>query len=529
MYPLRPSHQTASPHRRVTTRTARAFGGIVANYLGAVVTAIAGLILVPIVLRFVGREHYGLWATLGQAFAYLTLLDFGVGGAVVRRTAELRSGDGALGVSRALSTATALFAFLGIVVLTVGLPLRALIPKALHLSANDAALAGSIVTVVVVYAACSFPLRIAMKGLYGAQRLATAQVVSLIENALSPAFAIVLLLAGAGLMALPYGTVAAGLLAAGVAMVALHRAVPGLQIRWRHVSRIEMRQLFRWSWLLWLNALAVVVIYQTDNIVVASYQGLGVAAVYALTSRLPLYAAPLIFVIADSCLPGAVELCAQDRRDRLREVYLRIVRLTAGAAAGAGVVAIWCNGPFVQLWAGRENYGGTLFTVLMATILLYRVHMHAAAVVIISTGRIRGVVFMSIAEAILNLILSLWWVRAYGIVGVAAATLVAGATTSAWYVVGVACGEIRLRMRDYLWAGIGVPAVAAAPAAAVGAALNRMAFIGGWGGLAITGAAMALAYAIAFLFVGVSAVERGEFITSLSRFRRQDALSRDPV
>src|SRR5260221_13371936 len=99
-------------------RTRRALLGVATSYGATGVTAVAGFLLVPLILRFVSRADYGLWAAVGQAIAYLALLDFGVGSAVIRRTAQLRGRtDAALAASRTLSTATALYCVLGGVLL----------------------------------------------------------------------------------------------------------------------------------------------------------------------------------------------------------------------------------------------------------------------------------------------------------------------------------------------------------------------------------------------------------------------------
>ena len=61
------------------TRTRRAIYGVVTNYASVFVMAVAGFVLVPIVLRYLSREDYGLWATLGQVLGYLALARHGNG------------------------------------------------------------------------------------------------------------------------------------------------------------------------------------------------------------------------------------------------------------------------------------------------------------------------------------------------------------------------------------------------------------------------------------------------------------------
>lgn len=490
------------------SRTTRAALAVVAHYAASVTVAAAGFVLVPVVLSHVSREDYGLWATVGQAFAYLNLLDLGVGSALIRRTAQVRAGDDpGAAISRALSTGMAIFAGLGALVLVAGLGFAVALPKVLPLSAEQLPVARLILGVLVVYTALSFPLRAAMKTLQGLQAMATAHLLTMLEGLVTPVGAVLLLAAGVGLLALPIASAIGGSVAGLLAFLLVRRHTPTAVVGRAHVSATEARELFGWSALLWLNSLAVMVIYQTDTLVVASGLGLGAAAGYSLTTRLPMYALPVIVVLADSCVPAAVELSALGRRERLREVYLRVVRVTSVAAFGAALVASAVNGRFVTLWVGAENYGGVWLTVIVSLILVYRVLMQTAAVVILGVGRLRGVVVMSLLEAALNLALSLWWVRRYGPAGVAAATLAAGLLTSGWFVTLVTARLLEVGVATILRRSLATPLVCVLPAAVVAVLLRDQTARAGWVGLTLIAAALAGVYCVTALLVAMSSSE----------------------
>jgi O-antigen/teichoic acid export membrane protein len=491
------------------TRTRRAISGIVSSYAATVVMAVVGLVLVPIVLRYVSREEYGLWATIGQAVGFLGLLDIGVGSAVSRRTAQLSGyADAPARIRRTLSTALAVYCVLSALFLGIGLPLARFVPRLLAVRPSEAPLAAAIFMLMVVYGAMSLPLHVFVKALYGAQRIAEANGVTLLENVLSPAITVVMLLMGIGLVALPLATIAAGIAAGLLGVVLVRRAVPHLKLAWSDITRAETRELFTWSWLLGLNSFAVLVIYQTDNLVVANGSGLAAATTYSLTSRLPLYAMPLIFALADSCLPGVVELCEQGHVDRVRSVHSSVLRLSVGLAVGVGILSVGFNGPFMRLWVGAQNFGGQYLTLAFALILVYRVVMQTAAMVVIGAGRIRGVVYMSIVEAALNLGLSLFWVRRFGIAGVALATVVAGLSTSAWYVVSVVSDVLRVRIIDYVTRAILLPLLCGIPAAGLAATIRSTTSIGSWIDLVWAGGITAIVYAGTFVWIGLAPTDR---------------------
>lgn len=63
-------------------------GGIVLNYITIVLNILLGLLYTPFMLRMLGQNEYGLYSLVASIIAYLTLLDFGFGSAIVRYTAK---------------------------------------------------------------------------------------------------------------------------------------------------------------------------------------------------------------------------------------------------------------------------------------------------------------------------------------------------------------------------------------------------------------------------------------------------------
>lgn len=500
------------------TRTRRAIWGVLTNYAATILMAVSSFVIIPIILRYLSREDYGLWATIGQMLGYLALLDLGVGSAVVRRTARMRSTGDMEAVNRMVSTAVALYCLLGLIFLVTGLVVSFILPHWSAIPRERANVAIIMFVIMVVYGAISFPLRVAASTLTGHQHMAAANMTNMAANLLAPVMAVVLLVAGLGILALPLGNVIAGLLAAVSAFIILRRVVPGLRVRWRNVSRTEAREIFSWSWQLFLNNIAVAVIYQTDNLVVAGGVGLAAVTVYTLTSRLPMYAMPLVFALGDSCHPGAFELYEQGNLQRLREVYMRVMRLTAAAGLAIAVVAVAFNESFMRLWVGASLFGGTTLTLIFAFILCYRVMMQVSSVVVISSGKLKGVVAMSIMEAALNLVLSLWWVRYWGIVGVALGTAVAGVLTSGWYVVRFVSRELQMSVFEYLGRGIAAPLLCVLPSALIAFLLIRFYPATNWPKLFLDAGLVGLVYALCYLFVGLNSAERDYLYRRLVSF-----------
>lgn len=61
------------------------------NYVIIGLNTLTGLLYTPYMLRCLGQNEYGLYSLVASVIAYLTLLDFGFGSAIVRYIAKIRA------------------------------------------------------------------------------------------------------------------------------------------------------------------------------------------------------------------------------------------------------------------------------------------------------------------------------------------------------------------------------------------------------------------------------------------------------
>ena len=65
--------------------------GAILNYVVIILNILVGLLYTPYMLRMMGQSEYGLYALVASVIGYLTVLDLGLGNAIVRYTAKFRA------------------------------------------------------------------------------------------------------------------------------------------------------------------------------------------------------------------------------------------------------------------------------------------------------------------------------------------------------------------------------------------------------------------------------------------------------
>jgi O-antigen/teichoic acid export membrane protein len=95
---------------------------------------------VPLALRTLGAEAYGLWITLVGLTTLFNFVDFGLGVGMQRTMADAYGRDDHAHLRRAFFSGAAVLSLLGVVTLALGLPLALLLPWGDTLNITEPAL-----------------------------------------------------------------------------------------------------------------------------------------------------------------------------------------------------------------------------------------------------------------------------------------------------------------------------------------------------------------------------------------------------
>ena len=94
--------------------------GAILNYIVIVLNILVTLLYTPYMLRMMGQNEYGLYALVASVIAYLTVLDFGIGNAIVRYTAKFRAEGKITEQYEMFGMFFLLYVVIGIIALSIG-------------------------------------------------------------------------------------------------------------------------------------------------------------------------------------------------------------------------------------------------------------------------------------------------------------------------------------------------------------------------------------------------------------------------
>ena len=95
--------------------------GVFLNYVIIALNALVGLLYTPYMLRMMGQSEYGLYSLVTSIIAYLTIMDFGFGNAIIRYTAKFRAEGKVREQSEMFGMFMVLYSVIGVLALLGGI------------------------------------------------------------------------------------------------------------------------------------------------------------------------------------------------------------------------------------------------------------------------------------------------------------------------------------------------------------------------------------------------------------------------
>jgi len=393
------------------------------------VTILVGFVTTPILLKLLAAERFGAARAAGEWIGHLMVADLGVGAAfgVLLVRARQTSLQDAAGVTR---FALRIMSFLTFAIVPMGLVLAWFMPRLVKI---DAALARElqICAAISVAGLALMPLSVFRAVLETGQRGYLVNAALLAQSLTITGLSLLLAWIGWGLI--------------GLSVAALVGAVlfTAMNARWavRHLGGIArtpradvpMRKLWGLAWPLAAASAGNRLNLMTDSIVVGYLVGPAPVAVMFLTQRVILLAAGQVTSLSNATWAALAELRNAGKQDIFQSRLAELARLIVGLGTVLGGTAAAYDAQFVRLWVGREMYGGdwlAAFTVASAVVFGF---LCLFSWVIDMQGDTRHRLPVSTIGSILNLVLSVTFVKAFGLPGVALGTLAAYLLTDAWY------------------------------------------------------------------------------------------------
>ncbi len=369
MTDLSSTHDTADgrspgvvPMSREGTTIAR---NVAATWAYYVLVVVSGFILPRWIDDRQGADVLGVWDFAWSLASYLGLLSLGVVSAINRYVAKYRAiGDwDALNVMLNSSLAILCISCAAAGALAVGF--AAAVP--LLLPGVDPALMATARWTMLVLAmsgAVMLPNGVFEGVITGYERYELLNLIRGARDGVVLVVMILLLCSGHGVVSLAIAILGGELLADVVVFLIARRICPSLRLRVSFVRSGAIYEMIGFGGKTMLQGLARLLLYQTNSILVGSFLGPAVLAVYSRQRVLVMHALRLLKKYAFVFVPTSGRMHAGGDRAALRQLLLEGSRYGFYITTPLIAILVVLGGPLLELWMGADYRAPKVLAIL---------------------------------------------------------------------------------------------------------------------------------------------------------------------
>jgi O-antigen/teichoic acid export membrane protein len=422
-----------------------------------------GIFLSPFILHRLGDSAFGIWVLIFSITGYYGLFDLGIRSSIVRYASKFAATDDNEELAKLINTSLFTYGGVGILSLLITVLLFVYVDNIFRVPAELHSTARWLLLMVGASVAFGFPLGVFGGFLDGLQRFDVNNWTSVASNLLRAALIVAALDNGRGLLTIALITVVLPLITSlvrGIIAFRIHPVAFGL----KYVDRATFRMMASYSGVTLIIMIAGRLKFKTDTIVIGTMLSAAAITYFNIAGRIVDYAGEIVTSLAQNFLPMASQSEAKGSMEHLRKVFVTGNRLCAFTIFPVTAVLLILGQSIIEVWVGRK-YIATSYTVLVILIIPSTLMWAQAASgrVLFGISKHRTWAFVTLAEGISNLILSILLVRPYGIIGDALGTAIPLTCSMVFFMPGHLCKQLGIRLWTYLREAFVLPILVSIP------------------------------------------------------------------
>ncbi len=396
---------------------------------GKIVSLGTNVVVVRLAYRYLGAERYGMWVTLTSIVMMLSFADLGMSNGLINLVAEALGHDHSREAQRAVSSGLWMLGLVAMLLAGAAALASPFVVPAKIFNVHSAPAVAESGPALLAFFIC-FLLNLPLGAIRSAQAGMQQGYCNHLWGILGSVLSLMTLIAALHLRAsLPVLVVclSAPPLAASVlnAIQLFLWSHPELTPAPSAFCRSTASRLFRTGTMYFLMQLSLAVGMQTDNVVIAQILGSAAVADYAIPARLFGMVNAFLVLCSAALLPAYADAAARSDRLWIRKTFFRAASLgTSVTLATVVILVLFCN-PILALWIAPNVRAPLPLLFTLAAQCLINAYLQPLCFLLNGVGQFRQQAISAVLMAILNLGLSIFFVRQFGIVGAVLGTVLA--------------------------------------------------------------------------------------------------------
>lgn len=395
--------------------------GALLNYVIIGLNTLVGLLYTPYMLRCLGQNEYGLYSLVASIIAYLTLLDFGFGNAIIRYTAKYRAEGKSSDQWHMFGMFLIVYCIIGFLALVGGMVLYnntdALFDRTMSLS--ELSQAKVMMLLLTLNLAVTFPLSIFGSIISAYENFVFQRIVSILRIILSTGIMVMIL--GFGYKAIALVVVQTVFNVLTLLINAIYcKTKLGVKIRFGKIDVKFFKEISVYSFWIFLNAIMDKLYWGTGQFVLGAISGTAAVAVFSVAILLQQMYMTFSSSISSVLLPKVTSMVTIRSSDKsISDLFIRTGRLQFLIMGFVLAGFVVFGKGFILLWAGDGYFESYIITVIFFVSLLTPLIQNTGIVILQARNQMKFRSLLYLIISLVSLVAQIYLSKKYGAIGCA--------------------------------------------------------------------------------------------------------------
>jgi O-antigen/teichoic acid export membrane protein len=407
------------------SKNERQFGAVL-GLIGVLAGVLVGLLLTPIMLKYLDKSYFGLYQLIGSFAGYFTLMDFGISGTLSRYIAKYQVEGDKIQQDNLFSMCIIIYFVIGILLLGIGYGIYQNLSQIFKYSLTPEELAlAKIMFVIVLGSVFTTVLsRAYMGAINGCERFIFSRVVTIVTMLLRISVIASILICGKKVVGVVVGEAIISLL-----ILTLNFIYARFELKIRFKLHYWDWQIFvevmSYAFWLFLGALVLQINFRLGGVLLGIMTTTSLVAVYAIAMQINTIYNALPSAIAQVFLPKATRLVIDNASgEELTRFMIGPSRYQLMLLGGLLSGFLLLGRQFITFWAGPKYIEAWTVGILVLIPVTIPLFQNMVLQILQAKALIRTRSLINLALAVTNAVISIFLVRAYGLLGPAIGTAI---------------------------------------------------------------------------------------------------------
>ncbi len=283
--------------------------GAVTSYALMVVEIVSGLLFTPFLIRSLGQAEYGVYSLTLTITAYFTLLDFGVGNALIRYLSQYRAEGDVLSQRRFIGLSLIFYLVVCVVMFVLFFVLSQNLSLIFgnSLTGNEIELSKQLLGITIVNAAVTMMASVFGKAILAYEYFAVSNLLQILRVLLRVAVQVVLLLCGFGSLGVVASNFVLTILLSVVNIAFVVKAI-GLIPLFKGFGIGFVKEIVGYSSFIFIQMVATQINSMADQVILGIFASSTILGVYAVAAQINQYYQSIASGVNNVTMPGIVKM-----------------------------------------------------------------------------------------------------------------------------------------------------------------------------------------------------------------------------